>query len=65
MIFLKVTSLMLKIILQFQWTHICELNCTSKPTLSLNIGEMKTWATEYSHTLEMPQIVTAILIMLI
>lgn len=56
---------MLKIILQFQWIHVCKLNSTSKPKLSLNIGDMKTWATQHSHISEMPQNVTATLVILI
>lgn len=56
---------MLKIILQFQWIHVCKLSYTSNPKLSLNIGDMKTWTTEHSHISEMPQIVTAVSVMLI
>lgn len=52
-----------KIILQFQWIHVCKLNCISKQKLSLNIDDMKTWAIEYSHISEMPQNVTAHIIL--
>lgn len=40
--------ILLIIIQQFHWMHVCKLNCISKPKLSLNTGDTKTGTTECS-----------------